>query len=322
MNCFLMRTLLIISIFIAPFFAAFAKGTDFKVTKLGQLIRVDANPKRGFNFPFFLYIPENNLKTRSLLIVPNNSGSSQDFESQIWQAERQALSEASVAVKISSILLVPAFPRPQIEPALYTHSLSRSALLVKDGPLKRVDIQLIKMTEMARELLKERYKIALREKFFLSGFSAAAMFVNRFAFIHPKLVAGIAVGAPGGWPLAPLKTFKDKTLPYPVGIDDIGEVAGDPVDFESLKKIPFFFFLGDKDENDSVVYRDSYTEADEKLIFSLFGKKPVERWPIAEKIYSEAGLNVRFNLYKDLGHETNQTVRDDVIKFFNGIKVD
>lgn len=315
-----MRIYLLFIGFLTTYQLALANDANLNVTRLGQLIKVEANPKRGFNFPFFLYIPEAHLKTRHLLIVPNNSGSSQDLDSQMWQAERQALSEANVAVKTSSILLVPAFPRPQTEPPLYTHSLSRSTLLIDDGPLKRVDLQLIKMAEAAKEQLKNKYKIKLRDKYLLSGFSASAMFVNRFAFIHPNLVEGVVIGAPGGWPLAPVEKFKDKILPYPVGISDLNEVIKESVDLATLKKVPFFFFLGDKDENDSVVYRDSYTKFDEELIFSQFGKKPVERWPIAEKIYIDAGLNVRFKLYKDLGHETNQLVREDIVKFFNEIR--
>ncbi|MGZ3791531.1 MAG: hypothetical protein ACXVCP_04245 [Bdellovibrio sp.] len=304
-----------------PFQGILAKNHGLNSVSLGQLIKVDASPVRGFNFAFFLYIPAEKAKQRSLIVIPNNSGSSaQDMEAQLWQAERQTLGEATTAEKTSSVLLVPGFPRPSAEPPIYTHSLSRNTLSVKDGPLKRIDLQLIIMTEAARELLKTRYKISLHKKFFLYGFSASAMFVNRFAFIHPKLVAGVALGAPGGWPLSPVKKYKDTALPYPVGIADLDDLTGEPIDLEAIKKVPFLLFLGDKDENDSVVYRDSYAKSDEEMIFSLFGKKPVERWPVAEKIYNDAGMNAKFKLYKELGHETNQMVREDVIKFFKAIK--
>ncbi|MEA9357556.1 hypothetical protein SHI21_15110 [Bacteriovorax sp. PP10] len=300
-----------------------AKTTNFKIAPLGQLIKVEANQEHGFNFPFFLYIPVTNTKKQNLLIVPNNTGSSiTDLEEQNSITQRQALVEASLAVKTSSVLLIPGFPRPNIEPPIYTHSLSRSTLLVKDGPLKRIDLQLIKMSEAARILLKKKYKISLRQKFFLSGFSASAMFVNRFAFIHPTLVAGVAVGAPGGWPLAPLKKFKNKLLPYPVGISDLDEITNENIDLPNLKQVPFFFYIGDKDENDSVIFRDSYTKENEDLVFSTFGKKPVERWSIAEKLYQDAGLNAKFKLYKDLGHETGANTRTDVIEFFNATKVE
>lgn len=300
-----------------------ANTTDFKITSLGHLIKVEASQENGFNFPFFLYIPITNIKKQNLLIVPNNTGSSiTNLDEQIDLTQRQALVEASIAVKTSSVLLVPIFPRPNIDPPIYTHSLSRSTLLVKDGPLARIDLQLIKMSEAAKKLLKEKYKISLRKKFFLSGFSASAMFVNRFAFLHPTLVAGVAIGAPGGWPLAPLKSFNEKLLTYPVGISDVEEITNEKIDFQNLKQVPFFFYLGEKDENDSVIFRDSYTKENEDLVFSSFGKKPVERWAIAEKIYKDAGLNAKFKLYKDLGHETSAGTRTDVIEFFNTSKVE
>jgi predicted esterase len=298
-------------------------ASEIKETRLGTLFRIEAIPARGFNFSFFLYVPEEKNKIRNLMIVPNNTtGSSSDFAQQLETSQRQALVEASIAERTSSILLVPGFPGPEVEPPLYTHSLSRSTLLVKNGPLKRIDIQLIKMAETASQLLTKKHKIIIRKKFLLSGFSASAMFVNRFTFIHPDLVAGVAIGAPGGWPIAPIGTYKGKPLPFPVGVSDVSELIGNSVNWDHLKKVHFFFFLGDKDENDSVIHRDSYTKEDEDLIFSNFGKKPVERWPVAERLYSEAGLNAHFKLYKDTGHETNQETRNDVVEFFKAIPIE
>lgn len=315
-----MRTLICFLLVALPSQRLLAKGTDFKITALGQLFKVEARPKSGFNYPFFLYIPTDSLKMKNLLVVPNNTGSSiTDFELQTLQTRRQTLVEASLAERISAVLLVPDFPRPDVDPPIYTHSLSRSTLLAKEGSLKRIDLQVIKMTEAARDILKKEYKITLRKKLFFSGFSAAAMFANRFAFIHPNLVAGVAIGAPGGWPLAPLTNIKEQALTYPVGISDIAELTGKPTDLEALKKVHFLFYIGAKDENDSVVYRDSYTKEQEALVFSVFGKNPVERWPIAEKLYTEAGLKAQFKLYKNLGHESDQTTRNDVVEFFKAV---
>jgi predicted esterase len=299
-----------------------------EVTVLNQLLKVEANPKKGFNYPFYVYIPNIKLEDKSrLLILPNNSGESDDslaFHDDA--AMKETLKWRDLSEATSSILLMPAFPRPRYQAdkktqALeYTHALDRDTLLVKDGPLKRLDLQLIKMSEEARQIVKNKTSRILPKKVFLFGFSASAMFVNRFTFMHPELVSAIAFGAPGGWPIAPVAKFQNRDLRYPIGISDLEILTGKKINFDSLKKVPFYIFLGSKDENDSVVYRDGYEAEDEELIFSLFGKKPVDRWVIAEKLYKEAGLNATYHLYEGMGHGTNKAINSDVVKFFNEIK--
>ncbi|MGZ3775134.1 MAG: alpha/beta hydrolase family protein [Pseudobdellovibrionaceae bacterium] len=298
-----------------------ASDVSPRISSLGAFYRIEADPQLGFNYPFFLYIPETDRAQMTLLVIPNNSGSSQlDFESQVRRARADVLEWSGLAEKISSALLVPAFFRPNDNPPIYTHSLSRSTLEVKSGDLKRVDLQLIKMIDVARSIIKKKESKAPYEKIFLFGFSASAMFVNRFAFIHPDIVAAVALGAPGGWPIAPVKEFMGQKLNYPVGIADLDFLTNSQVNIKKVAKIPMYLFLGENDENDSVVFRDSYTKDDENQIFSFFGKKPVKRWSIAEKIYKDAGLNATFKLYPGIGHETNKVIHDDVTKFFKSVK--
>ena len=116
-----------------------------EVTILNQLIRVEANPKKGFNYPFYIYIPNIKSEEKSrLLILPNNSGQSDDslaFHDEATMKETLKWRDLSEAT--SSILLMPAFPRPRYQAdkktqALeYTHALDRDTLLVKDGPIKK-----------------------------------------------------------------------------------------------------------------------------------------------------------------------------------------
>lgn len=315
-----MKKLLFIFLVLTPIHYLNAAKTKLKLDLLGGLYRVEANPEKGFNYAFFLYIPENEDQKLNLLVIPNNAGSSKDtYDFQVESAKRQTLSWAHFAERTGSALLVPTFFRPDVDPPIYTHSLSRSSLEVKNGELKRVDLQLIKMVEAARTLVFKEKRRKLSEKMLLFGFSASAMFVNRFTFIHPDLVVAVAFGAPGGWPLAPLKEFKNKKLPYPVGIDDMPLLIGEEINLERLRRVPIYAFLGSKDDNDSVVYRDSYTEENEKLVFSLFGRTPVQRMPAAEKIYKDAGLRATFKIYAGIGHETNKDIHDDIVKFFVSI---
>ena len=148
------------------------------------------------------------------------------------------------------------------------------------------------------------------------GFSASGMFANRFAFLHPERVRAAVVGSPGGWPLAPVAKVKDKELRYPIGVDDWETVAGTPFNLKALARVPLLVFMGDQDTIDSVVFRDSYDEPDEKLIAELFGKTPVERWPAAERLYQEALPLATFKLYPGAAHRITKEMAADVQAFF------
>jgi predicted esterase len=302
---------------------SFAAGAENLVVKqLGEFYRVGANSERGFHHPFLLYVPAERSRTKTLLVAPNNTGGSlTDLETQVQETLRRGFADSYLAERTKSILLVPIFPRPNVEPPVYTHALSRSALSVKEGPLKRLDLQLIAMVEAARSFLKSKHDIDLTQKIFLTGFSASASFASRFSFLHPEIVAAVAVGAPGGWPIAPVSKFKETTLSYPVGISDVKELTGKEIDLKSLRKVSFFFFIGDRDENDSVTFRDSFSELDEQIVMRLFGKKPIERWPHANELYRDSGLQASFKTYPGIPHEVTRDMREDVIKFFNSVVV-
>ena len=79
--------------------------------------------------------------------------------------------------------------------------------------------------------------------------------------------------------------------------------------------VPLFIFLGDKDDNDSVIFRDSYEKEDEELIFELFGRTPIERWEDSKKLYQNADLNAEFKLYPNVAHGITKEMFDDIFAF-------
>jgi hypothetical protein len=135
----------------------------------------------------------------------------------------------------------------------------------------------------------------------LTGLSASASFVNRFAMIHTEDVIAVACVSKGGWPIAPVKRLGRIPLDYRVRIHDVAELVGHSPSPEALKDVRWFFLLGDKDDNDAVPHRDSFSAADQARIFRRSGTTPVSRWKAAEKLYSDAGLHARFQLYPDVG---------------------
>ena len=281
-----------------------------------------AAPERGFHWPYVLYVPKAPRAGR-LLVVPNNTGfGTDDLEVIRASASCEVRRQAALADALGAPLLVPLFPRPETEGGednLYLHALTRAALEAKAPALRRVDLQLLAMADDARRALAEK-GIALDERLLLRGFSASGSFVNHFALLHPERVRAVACGSPGGWPAAPVAALNGEALPYPVGIADVEALTGRAVDARALKGVAWFFFLGDQDENDAVVFRDSFSKADEALVFRLFGPTPVARWKKAEDLYAKAGLDARFVLYPGVAHEVTPDMDADVTKFFRDLR--
>jgi pimeloyl-ACP methyl ester carboxylesterase len=211
-------------------------------------------------------------------------------------------------------MLMPVFPRPKSDWKIYTHALDRDAMTTGKKEYARFDLQLIAMIDDARARLKKD-GLKFHKKVLINGFSASGMFANRFTFLHPTRVKAAAIGSPGGWAIAPVATYKEKTLRYPIGVNDVKMVAGENIDWKNLRKVPMFIYLGDKDGNDSVIFRDSYEVEDERLIFEVFGKTPLERWTTAKTLYEQSKLNAEFKLYPNAAHTVTPQIRDDILAF-------
>jgi predicted esterase len=179
---------------------------------------------------------------------------------------------------------------------------------------RRLDLQMVAMID---DMRKRMSKVGLKfdKRVLINGFSAQGMFANRFTFLHPDRVKAAAIGSPGGWPIAPVETYKDKALRYPIGISDFKSVSGKKLDIKELRKVPMLIFIGDQDTNDSVPFDDSYDPEDRDLINPLLGKDPVSRWGVSEQLYKKAGLNATFRTYAGVGHTVNTQMRDDIRAF-------
>lgn len=290
-----------------------------------QIYKVSAASQKGFSFPYYLYIPSTivtNLgKDIPLIVVPNNTGTTTD---DLAIHERRVVRDLDGSTKDLSEesglpVLMPVFPRPETQWQIYTHSLDRDSLLVKDGPLKRLDLQLISMVNDARPFFKSK-GIQLLKKFLINGYSASGTFSNRFPFLHPKLVLGVASGGVNGIPTLPVNKLNKKELPYPIGTSDIESLTGQSFDFESYQKIPQYIYMGAKDDNDTVPYRDAWSEEEAKLIKSVLPTRMMpNRWEECISIYKEKKVNATFKTYKKYGHEYNRKIRRDIAEFFSNL---
>jgi dienelactone hydrolase len=289
-----------------------------------DISKIEAKPAKGFAYPYYLYVPKalreksgGGKKTHTILVIPNNAGkTSDDFDVHEADVKRKIKNNSEIAARLGVALLMPVFPRPQTDWKIYTHALDRDAMTTGKKELARFDLQLVAMIDDARAKLAGE-KLKFDKRVFMLGFSGAGMFANRFTFLHPQRVKAAAIGSPGGWAIAPVASFKEKTLRYPIGVGDFKTVSGKELDLKNLRKVPLFVFLGDEDDNDSVIFRDSYEKEDEDLIFALFGKKPVERWEVSKKLYQDAKLNADFRLYPKVKHGITKEMFDQVFAFFS-----
>ncbi|MCV2371036.1 hypothetical protein [Roseateles oligotrophus] len=282
--------------------------------------QVAAAPAQGFHWPYYLYLPKQ-IKSPHLLVVPNNSGfASEDPELLSAAAAQELNRQSALAERLGVAMLVPSFPRP-LDPAdaeaenIYLHALSRAAMQTQRPEWRRVDKQLLAMIDDARQRMARQGQ-DLAPQVLMSGFSASGMFVNRFAFMHPERVLALASGSPGGWPLAPLARHEGAALNYPVGVADWTALTGEPLRLAALRSVAAFIYMGEQDENDSVVYRDSYSAADEKLVFAHFGATPLARWQTIQRLYAEQGLDARFTLYPGEAHRVTEQMNADIEGFF------
>jgi pimeloyl-ACP methyl ester carboxylesterase len=269
-----------------------------------------------FSWPYYLYVPPKLSAEPKLLVVPNNTGICDDELEVHEEAAKGAIMHASgVADAIGCPLLVPVFPRPATDANIYTHALDRDVLTCGRRDIGRLDLQLAAMVQDVAARLRDR-GIRVGPKILLFGFSASGMFVNRFTILHPDLVAAVASGSPGGWPIAPVAEYRGASLRYPIGIADLESLVGTETNMGELRRVPMYMFLGADDTNDSVVFRDSYEQEDERLIMARFGSTLQQRWKIAESLYRSAGLSAQFVLYPSVAHEVTPHMEADVVEFF------
>jgi hypothetical protein len=288
---------------------------------LPQATRVAADPSRGFVSPYYLYVPpvlradSARGRPHTILVMPNNTGTTDDDPAAHERYVREVIGYyRKVAGRLGVAVLMPAFPRPRSADGIYTHALDRDALLTREPGLRRLDLQLIGMVDDARRRLASE-GIRIERRVLLHGHSAAGMFVNRFVLLHPGRVKAATIGAPGGWPIAPVASHAGRRLRYPAGVADLREVAGRPFDRRRAAAVPLFFFLGAEDTNDSVPYDDSYDPEDRAAVAEVLGTTPAARWPAAEALYRAVLPQATFRTYPGVGHEITRAMWDDIWAF-------
>lgn len=279
-------------------------------TEPGGVTLVDADPNSGFHYPYFLYTPEQSTdRARPILVQPNNSGTSEDDLGVHRDSARSRIERGiprRIAEELAVPCLVPVFPRPRSNPVdwtHYVHALDDTTVGIDDGPLERVDRQLLSMVDHARELLGEA-GYPTQSEVLLNGFSAAGNFVNRFVALQPDRVKAASPGGINGTALLPLSEADGRELPYHVGVADLPELVGEAFDADAWQDVDQYIHLGGADENDTIPYDDAWTDDSlRQLALDVYGEHmQVDRMPYCRSVYEDAGYTGRIETIPTIGH--------------------
>lgn len=296
-------------------------GADSRSVRLDasgdSLVKIAPSPERGFQFPYYLFVPKGPAAGHMLVEMNNTGTTSDDLDVHDERAERLVRNSYAnqMARKLRTPLLVPVFPRPKEQWQAYTHSLDEDTLKIQSGPLARIDLQLIAMIRDAQALLR-RNDVEVRDKVFMHGYSASGVFTNRFAILHPDVVRAVAAGGVNGIPTFPTGQWQGAILAFPVGIADLKELAGIEFDERAYKQVSQYIYMGYLDRNDTTLSRDAFCEEHAQLIRSLIGADMGKRWLVSQSIYRELGVPAQCVTYNGSGHEIKSEMIDDVVAFF------
>lgn len=301
---------------------SFAQEATTGTFTTDSLLVVKKNPVKGFYHDYILFIPKGTPQNKKifLLVEPNNTGKISDS---IDLHKKHAIALASVSsvgnnvsTELKIPLLVPVFPRPASQPLMYTHALDRDVMEERSPGLKRLDLQLLKMTDDARIVLTSM-NIQVDPKFFMNGFSASGSFTNRFSLIHPGKIKALAIGGFNGELMLPQNEMNGIKLNYPIGTNDFPGLLGKPFDIDTYRSVPQFIYMGKLDDNDAVQFDDAYNEEERKLINENIGRYVQERYLQCQRIYQANNISPVFKTYESIGHWTTGAVNLEVIKFFH-----
>ena len=315
--------LIVVTIFICCVFSNSTKAQALQNQELASssLLKFKARPDLGFNFEYFIYLPKELKSPAStyLLVESSNTGTN-DLIEHHEKGAAEAASKSSVgnyvSRKLKIPLLVPVFPRSATNWAYYTHALDRETILSKEFGIERLDLQLLAMIEDAKKHLAKQ-NFYLKDKFFITGFSASGTFANRFSILHPEKIQATASGGINAIAILPVAKLNGQPLNYPLGTADIKKITGKRVNLKAFKKLPKLLYMGAMDTNDAVEFDDAYSKEERKIVYELMGKQLIpERWSFIREIYLKNNIQADFRTYPQIGHGTDLKINTDLVEFF------
>jgi hypothetical protein len=133
----------------------------------------------------------------------------------------------------------------------------------------------------------------------------------------------VAAGGLNSLLFLPMDRVDDTPLPYPIGAQDFQILFNKDFQKESFMETPQFYFMGELDDNDAILYDDGYNEDERKIIFKILGRKiQPDRWKNSTMYYENNNVLLSTRTYKDIGHEHPDQAKKDVVLFFQSVLPD
>lgn len=176
-------------------------------------------------FGYYLYVPRDfdfaNAARYRLCVVVHGTGRTPNIYRDLF---------ADFAEANDAIVVAPLFPAGIDEPGELAN-------------YKFIEFRGIRYDQVLLGIIDEVAKrFSLTEsRFLLFGYSGGGHFAHRFAYLHPTVLLGLSVGAPG------MVTLLDDRLPWWRGTADLEAIFGIAVDHDALRQIPVQMVVGAED---------------------------------------------------------------------------
>ena len=296
--------------------------------------RVEPDPDAGFHHPYLLATPERfRAGPVPLLVEGNNADEFLSREEELGRAMGQIRGLASHGAWLSEALgvphLKPLFPEnPGEDPIEDKHEISmidRSTMLLDGTDLDRVDLQLLRMADHARETilteaLADVADSTLHEQFVMYGLSTEGVCAERMAALHPEEILAIAAAGLNGLALVPLEELGGRSLDYHVGIADLESIIGEPYDASAHDDVNLFLVNGGADTKNRLMmdkeealrrnnWKDNEALYDTARI--VYGPRPIEdHVPRCQVAFEKAGVSAQFRVVEGMPHDDSMAMHE------------
>ena len=233
-------------------------------------------------FSYSLYVPsswsEETASSHNFLVAMHGTGRAAESTRDLY---------IDLAEDKRLIILAPLFPT-HVTDQNETHNYT----WIRFGDI-RYDHVLFSMLEEA----SQRYGVSA-EKFSLTGFSAGGGFAHRMLYLHADRLLAVSIGASG------FMTQLDSGKKWFVGIQDVEEIFGKPVEFECMKKVPVQVVVGGDDTHPEINISPGSALYMEGVNYG--GSTRVERARSLHKQLIENGVNSQFDIVPGAVHASKE----------------
>ncbi len=260
---------------------------------------VGPNEEKGFSFGYFLAVPRGLERGKKYFLLaqtaPNLSYLNGGRADQTAGALR-FLQAYPLLFSLQTPVIMPVFTHMPSAPNLRTGALDRDVMQIREGILKRPDLQFLAMLKDARKRLKKE-NIRTHKKIWLHGFGASGDFCARFIFLHPKQVQAAVCGGTDGVVPVPVKQWRGQRWVYPLGVGDIQEITGRKFDAGNWKRTPQFYYAVGRDDSLTWAGAAFMGREEAKDVLEILGPSVSARWNAVSRLLKQSGAAVQTHFY-------------------------